>query len=81
MYKWEEKCNPKDTLWLLSTDEFKALPYGTTLMSINNTFKVKGKDIIDVDIRFGSLAYGLTAVMAEEQNLGPLFTTWLLKKQ
>lgn len=68
-----------EELWLLTPKEFTELPSGVKLMSINNTFAVKGVDYIDQDIRFGCLAYGLTKELVEEQNLEHDFLIMLLK--
>lgn len=52
---WDET----KTLWLLTTDEFAALPDGTVLTCIDGETAIKGKDFIDNDTRFGHMAYGL----------------------
>ena len=69
----------EDRLWLLTEEEFKEVPNGTVLISINNEPTVKGKDYIDNDTRFGVLAYGLTPTMAESQGLMDKFIIWKLK--
>jgi hypothetical protein len=53
MQKWN------DTLWLLTEYEFSKLPDGFVLTCIDNTTVIKGKDYIDMDIRFGHTAYGV----------------------
>ena len=50
----------EDDLHLFTIEEFKQLPDGTELTSINNKKVIKGKDYIDLDIRFGHIAYGVT---------------------
>ena len=47
------------TLWLLTPDEFVALPDGAVLTAIDGEKATKGIDEIDNDTRFGHLAYGL----------------------
>lgn len=57
---WDrEEQHPDGLLWLLTPKEFKELPDGTVLESINGTFAFKGKDDIDLDDRFGFIAWGL----------------------
>lgn len=43
---------------LLTPEGVQSLPDGMTLFSINGKTKVKGKDHIDLDTRFGYTAYG-----------------------
>ncbi len=54
MVQWDDK------LYLLTPEEFEQLPDGIELTCIDNTKAVKSKDIIDQDVRFGHLAYGVT---------------------
>lgn len=56
-------------LWLLTPEEFDKLPDGTRLACISEQLYIKGQDSIDMDTRFGVLAYGLTPKMAENQGL------------
>lgn len=53
MHPWDEK------LCLFTPEEFEQLPDGTELTSISGGTKVKGKDYIDMDTRFGHIAYGV----------------------
>ena len=53
MHPWDEK------LCLFTPEEFEQLPDGTELTSIGGDTKVKGKDKIDMDTRFGHIAYGV----------------------
>ena len=53
MHPWDEK------LCLFTPEEFEQLPDGTELTSISGDTKVKGKDYIDMDTRFGHIAYGV----------------------
>ena len=46
------------TLWLLTPEEFAALPFGFELTSIDGDKAIKGEDEIDMDTRFGHLAWG-----------------------
>ena len=55
MGAWWDK---EQTLWLLTPEEFKALPDGTKLVAIDGEEVIKGKDFIDDDTRFGHIAYG-----------------------
>lgn len=73
MIRWNEE------LWLLTLDEYKELPDGTKLKSINNKYAVKGVDYIDDGTRYGCLAYGLTGKLVEEQNLQCEFLVLVLK--
>lgn len=75
MRKW----NLEGDLWLFTEEEYKEVPDGTILLSINNQTKVKGKDYIDMDTRGGYIAYGLTPVLAESQGLMAEFVFWKLK--
>jgi hypothetical protein len=73
MRRWDEK------LWLLTPDEFDALPQGVMLQGINRRYVVKGRDRIDLDVRAGCMAYGLTRNLAESQNLDQEFLILMLK--
>lgn len=57
MTRWED--NGLNSLWLLTEEEFNRLPDGIELESITHTKKIKGKDEIDKDTRFGHLAWGV----------------------
>jgi hypothetical protein len=46
-------------IYLLTPEQYAALPDGTEVVSIMNEKKIKGKDYIDDDTRGGYLAYGL----------------------
>lgn len=48
-----------EVIELQTPDEFAALPDGTLLISISGEEKVKGRDDIDLDTRFGRIAWGL----------------------
>lgn len=73
MKKWNE------TLWLLTPDEYAALPDGTNVMCIDNEIAVKGTDYIDQDTRFGCIAYGFTKELVASQNLDHEFLMLLLQ--
>lgn len=77
MKLWDAKWDQQ--LWLLTEEEFSEVPDETVLLSISNEIKVKGKDKISDDTRFGVLAYGLTPIMAEAQGLMGKFIVWKLK--
>lgn len=46
------------TLWLVTPEEFERLPDGFELTCIDGDKAVKGRDIIDMDTRFGHIAWG-----------------------
>ena len=52
---WDED----KAIWLLTPEEFAALPDGTVMTDIDGEKATKGTDEIDNDTRFGHLAYGL----------------------
>lgn len=52
MQRWD------DNLWLITEKEFEKIPNGTELTCIDGTTVTKGVDYIDMDTRFGHLAYG-----------------------
>lgn len=56
MIQWDENPNP---LYLFTEAEYNQLPDGIELESIGGSKAVKGKDYIDMDTRFGYLAYGV----------------------
>lgn len=47
------------TLWLITPDQFNRLPRGFELKAIDGEKVVIGTDTIDLDTRFGCLAYGV----------------------
>lgn len=53
MAPWDEE------LFLFTPEEFDQLPDGIELTSISGKSKVKGKDEIDMDTRFGHTAFGV----------------------
>jgi hypothetical protein len=53
MHPWDEN------LMLFTPEEFDQLPDGVELISIMGDSKVKGKDKIDMDTRFGHIAWGV----------------------
>lgn len=46
-------------LWIFTEKEFNQLPEGIELTSVTGNKAVKGKDYIDLDIRFNHIAYGV----------------------
>ena len=78
MHKWREQTNPKDTLWLLSKDEVEKIPNGTILKSVLDEYETKSKVNFIYDLT-GRGGWGLTAIMAESQGLGSLFTMLMLR--
>lgn len=57
MQKWSQEGD--NSLWLITPDEFDRIPDGTKLECINGQYFEKGKDEIDLDTRFGHIAYGV----------------------
>jgi hypothetical protein len=57
MHAWDDKG--EDSLILFTPAEFALLPDGFELESIGGDKKVKGKDYIDDDTRFGHMAFGI----------------------
>lgn len=74
MVRWDDK------LWLLTPSEYSEFDDGTILQCIDGTRAVKGVDHIDMDLRAGCMAYGLTEELATEQHLQQEFA-WLLLKR
>lgn len=52
--KWEEESE----LYLIPLWAFDLIPDGTELESINGDKAIKGKDEIDLEVRFGCIAWG-----------------------
>lgn len=73
MKKWNEE------LWLLTINEYNELPDNTQLKCIDNEIVIKGKDYIDLDTRFGVIAYGLTLQLVKDQNLDYEFLLMMLR--
>lgn len=57
MIRWDNK--EKDSLWLFTIAEYEKLPDGVKLESIVGKTVVKGLDYIDLDVRFGHIAFGV----------------------
>lgn len=74
MHPWDEK------LWLFTPEEYEQLPNGIELYSIMSGDKsvVKGVDTIDMDTRFGHIAYGVHDPWNHE--LKDLFLVFKLKQ-
>lgn len=53
MKPWDEH------LYLFTLAEYELLPDGFELACIDGTKQTKGKDYIDLDTRFGYIAYGI----------------------
>lgn len=64
-------------LWLFTLSEFEQLPNGFEVTSIGGEKKIKGKDYIDDDTRFGYMAYGVIDPMNHPD--AELFVTFKLK--
>jgi hypothetical protein len=54
--KWDDEED--DVLHLLTPAQFEMVPDGAMLISIGNKAKTKGVDEIDMDTRFGCIAWG-----------------------
>lgn len=76
MVLWDDKG--EESLWLLTPFEFEQLPDGIKLESISGTIKTKGKDEIDMDTRFGQIAWGVRNIKNHPQ--AKYFTKFLLTK-
>ena len=57
-----------DKLWLFTPEEYNRLPDGTVLTCIDGTTNTKGVDYIDMDTRFGHIAYGLKDPTTPEES-------------
>ena len=55
MHLWSTDTN----LHLFTPVEYEKLPEGTVLESINGQKVTKGEDYIDMDVRFGHIAFGV----------------------
>ena len=75
MTPWDDDEKP---LYLFREHEFNQLPDGIELESISGNKKVKGKDYIDMDTRFGHIAYGIRDPF--NHALKELFLTFQLKQ-
>jgi hypothetical protein len=67
-YVWQEE---DDVLWLLTPDEFLKMPDGLILTSIMGKTVVKGVDTIDMDTRFGLIAFGVRESQLEHFAASP----------
>lgn len=69
-----------DTLWLFTPEEYEQLPNGTELYSImeGDPVVVKGADKIDMDTRFGHIAFGV--IDPWNHPLKDLFLVFKLKQ-
>lgn len=66
-----------DHLWLFTPAEYEQLPDGIELLSINGGIVIKGKHDIDMDTRWGYIAYGVNHPM--EHDLRELFMQFILE--
>jgi hypothetical protein len=76
MHKWEAGGD----LYLFTVDEFNKLPDGIELTSImiGDKKKIKGKDEIDLDTRYGHIAYGVNNPWEHAEK--HLFLTFILSQ-
>lgn len=56
-------------LWLLTPDEFSNLSDGTELICIDGKKVIKGKNHIDMDTRFGVIAFGLVGSREDVERM------------
>jgi hypothetical protein len=64
---WEPpSVHEGEVIELLTPEEFAALPDGTVLICIDGKEKTKGVDDIDLDTRFGRIAWGVPDRRARE---------------
>lgn len=73
MIRWSAETN----LWLLTEAEFSQIPNGTELVCFTGERKIKGRDHIDDDTRFGYLAWGIES--PETHELAPLLMKFKLE--
>jgi len=73
MRRWDEDSD----LWLFTMAEFRQLPDGIVLESINGHKATKGQDRIGHDQRYGLIAWGVRDPYNHE--LAPLFTKFMLE--
>lgn len=71
MRQWDEH------LWLFTPEEYEQLPDGIELTDINGGVAVKGKHNIDMDTRFGYIAYGVNHPMEHAER--ELFMRFILQ--
>lgn len=50
----------ENVIWLITPKQFEQLPDGTVLIAIDKERVVKGVDKIDMEDRFGHMAYGVS---------------------
>jgi len=70
MNRWDDK------LWLFTPEEYCKLPDGIVLTSINGTTYIKGIDYIDMDVRFGHIAFGIESPTTHPEK--ELFAIFML---
>lgn len=73
MKRWDEDSD----LWLFTMPEFRQLPDGIVLESINGNTAVKGQHPIGHDQRWGYIAWGVRD--PHNHELAPLFTKFMLE--
>lgn len=76
MNKWDDEG--KDSLWLFTENEFHRLPDGIVLECIDGDKVTKGVDEIDMDTRFGHIAFGVRHPFEHEYR--NLFLTFVLSQ-
>lgn len=76
MNKWANEGS--NSLWLLTVDEYNKLPDGIKLECIDGDIVTKGIDNIDLDTRFGHIAFGVRNPLEGEYR--DLFLTFILNQ-
>ena len=76
MINWDDRN--QDPLWLFTIEEFNQLPDGIELESIVADKAIKGKDNIDLDTRYGHIAWGVRNPITHPE--AELFTKFRLEK-
>jgi hypothetical protein len=72
MKRWD------DELYLLTPEEFEKLDNGIMLKCIDGELVTKGVDYIDMDVRGGCIAFGLTEELIKSQNLEHEFMIYII---
>ena len=67
---WELQWDGGDHIDLITVDLFNCLKSGTVLMSIRGNVVEVGKDEIDLDTRFGFLAFGFPCSTLHDPPFG-----------
>ncbi len=66
MQKWRDEG--ENSLWLFTPAEYNRVPINTELESIHGRKYIVGEGRIDMDVRFGHLAYGIRRPLTHEHK-------------